>query len=58
MAAIQNLQVAVFCNQQIRPACDKFIQLYYWCKVVQEMWTSQGLAALIPNASERFASFS
>ena len=52
MAAITNPQAVAFCNTQIRPTCDRFIQLYYQCKQVQDQWTAQGLAALLPNSTD------
>ena len=52
MAAITNPQAVAFCNTQIRPACDRFIQLYYWCKQTQDQFTAQGLASLLPNSSD------
>jgi hypothetical protein len=52
MSAITNPQAVGFCNNQIRPAADRFIQLYYWCKLTQQQWTAQGLAALLPNSTD------
>lgn len=52
MAAITNPQAVAFCNTVARPTADKFIQLYYQCKLMQDQFTAQGLASLLPNASD------
>ena len=49
MADITNPQAVAFCNERVRLAANKFMDLYWWCKMVSEEWVSQGIAALIPN---------
>jgi hypothetical protein len=49
MANITDVNAVKFCNEQVRPSADRIMQFYWWCKGLQIQWTSQGLAAKIPN---------
>jgi hypothetical protein len=49
MADISDPQAVRFCNERVRPAADRFAQLYWWAKAVAAEWEAQGIAAKIPN---------
>lgn len=52
MADITNPTAVKFCNETIRPLADRYAQLYYAAKRGGDVWTAQGLAALIPNTTD------
>lgn len=49
MANNTNPQAVAFSNSKIRPLADMLNALYWTAKSVSSQWTSQGLAALVPN---------
>jgi hypothetical protein len=49
MANITDPSAVKFSNEQVRPAADRIMQFYWFCKGLKVQWTSQNLAALIPN---------
>ena len=51
MADITNPQAIKFSNEQIRPAADRYMQLYWSAKQLVADWTSKGMAQLFPNDS-------
>ena len=51
MADITNPQAVRFCNERVRPAADRFAQLYWWAKAVAAEWAAQGIGALIPDGA-------
>lgn len=50
MANITDPTAVRFCNEQVRPAADRLVQLYWWLKAVkQEYIATPALASSIPN---------
>jgi len=49
MADITSPQAVKFCNEQARRIADSYAGLYYFAKEVTDIWTAQGIGALIPN---------
>jgi len=49
MADITNPQAVKFCNEQARRIADAYAGMYYFAKSVGDVWTAQGISALIPN---------
>lgn len=49
MANITDGSAVRFSNEQIRPACDKIMQFYWFCKELKVQFTAQGLGSLFPN---------
>src|SRR5689334_4897809 len=49
MANITDAQAVAFCNSKARPTYDSFLQLYNTCQSLVNIWTAQGMGALIPN---------
>lgn len=52
MADVTDPQAVRFCNERVRPAADRFAQLYYWCVSLRDEWTAQDIAGLIPNSTD------
>jgi len=52
MADITNPQAVAFCNERVRLAANKFMDLYWWCKMVSEEWAAQSIGSLIPNNAD------
>lgn len=50
--AITDPKAVRFCNEQIRPSCDKLTQFYWFIKAVkQEYLATPGLATAIPSSA-------
>lgn len=49
MANITSPQAISFCNTNIRPLADFLSKAYYLSKILNNSWTAQGMATLIPN---------
>ena len=47
--SIDNPQAIKFCNERVRVAANRFVDLYWWAKLVSQEWAAQGIGALIPN---------
>ena len=52
MADINTPQAIQFCNTQIRPAADKFAQLYREAKRIQDEYNALGMSTTIPNTTD------
>ena len=55
MADITDPQVIRFCNEEIRPLCDRYVTLYWWCKELIAIWDAQGLVNIVPNTADLVA---
>lgn len=49
---ITNPEAVKFCNEKIRPAADKYAQLYWRAKILIAEWNAAGIGTLIPNTTE------
>lgn len=47
MSLIDNPEAVAFCNSRLRPAYDRFAQLYYEAKGLYQEWTANGLGTII-----------
>lgn len=50
--AIDDPQAVKFCNEKIRPAADRYAQLYWTAKILLVEWNAAGLGTLIPNTAD------
>jgi hypothetical protein len=50
--AIDDPQAVKFCNEKIRPAADRYAQLYWTAKILIAEWNAAGLGTLIPNTAD------
>ena len=51
-ADIDNPQAVTFANEYVRPGGDKIAQLYYTLDLMEDVWTAQNIASLIPNTTD------
>ena len=47
MADITNAEAVAYCNSRLRPAYDRFAQLYYEAKSLRQEWDANGLGDII-----------
>lgn len=52
MAVITNPQAIKFCNEKVRPASDRYAQLYWYAKALIQSWNADGLSSAIPNNAD------
>ena len=51
-ADIENPQAVTFANEYVRPGGDRIAQLYYTLDLMEDVWTAQNVASLIPDTTD------
>ena len=52
MPDITDPQAIRFCNEVARPIAEVYASLYYDAKRFADIWTAQGISAIIPNTAD------